>query len=105
LEYGRQFTVRPLTVLTGIVLGSAAATSFGLGATLVVFALLADEHPQFRTELPMLGTYLGVFLGLTALAATGFIGLARLRPWRYWAQAALWAALAGLAALYAATRG
>lgn len=104
-ENVRQFTVRPLTVLTGIVLGSAAATSFGLAATLVVFALLADEHPQFRSELPLLAVYLGVFLGLTALAGTGFIGLARQRPWRHWAQAALWASLAGLAALYAATRG
>jgi hypothetical protein len=104
-EIVRQFTVRPLTVLTGIVLGSAAATSFGLAATLVVFALLADEHPQFRSELPLLAVYLAVFLALTALAGTGFIGLARRRPWRYWAQAALWAALAGLAALYASTRG
>lgn len=96
--------MRPLTVLTGIVLGSAAATTFGLGATLIVFAVLADEHPQFRAELPLLATYLGVFLALTALAGTGFIGLARQRPWRVWAQAALWAALAGLAALYAVTR-
>ena len=103
-EIVQQFTVRPLTVLTGIVLGSAAATSFGLAATLVVFALLVDEHPQFRSELPLLAAYLGVFLALTALAGTGFIGLARQRPWRYWAQAALWAALAGLAALYAVTR-
>jgi len=104
-ENGQQFPVRPLTVLTGIVLGSAAATTFGLGATLVVFAVLADEHPQFRAELPMLAVYLAIFLALTTLAATGFIGLARQRPWRVWAQAALWAALAGLAALYAVSRG
>lgn len=104
-ENGWQSTVRPLTVLTGIVLGSAAATTFGLGATWVVFALLADEHPQFRSELPLLATYLCVFIALTALAAAGFIGLARQRPWRHWAQAGLWLSLAGLAALYAATRG
>jgi hypothetical protein len=67
--------------------------------------VLADEHPQFRAELPMLAVYLGIFLALTALAAAGFIGLARRRAWRGWAQAALWAALAGLAALYAVTRG
>ena len=54
-----------------------------------------DEHPQFRTELPLLAVYLAVFLGLTALAGISFIGLARQRPWRRWAQAALWAALAG----------
>ena len=97
--------MRPLTVLTGIVLGSSAATAFALAATLVVFALLRDEHPQFRRELPLLAVYLAVFLGLTALAGLGFVGLARERPWWRWAQAAMWAALAALAALYAATRG
>lgn len=96
--------MRPLTVLTGIVLGSAAATTFGLAATMVVFAVLANEHPQFRAELPQLAAYLAAFMGLTALAALGFIGLARQRPWRGWAQAALWVALAALATLYALTR-
>lgn len=97
--------MRPLTVLTGIVLGSSAATTFALAATLVVFALLRDEHPQFRSELPLLAVYLAVFAGLTALAGLGFVGLARERPWWRWAQGALWAALAALAAVYAATRG
>jgi len=97
--------VRPLTVLTGIVLGSAAATTFGLSATLVVFLVLSGEHPQFRAELPLLALYLAIFVGLTALAAASFVGLARQRPWRGWAQAAMWAALAGLAALYWWTRG
>ena len=97
--------MRPLTVLTGIVLGSAAATTFGLGATLVVFLALSREVPEFRAELPLLAVYLAVFVGLTALAGTSFIGLAKNRPWRRWAQAALWTALAGLAALYWYTRG
>ena len=97
--------MRPLTVLTGIVLGSAAATTFGLAATLIVFVVLSDEHPQFRGELPLLAVYLGIFAGLTALAGASFIGLARARPWRRWAQAALWATLSLLAAVYWQTRG
>jgi hypothetical protein len=96
--------VRPLTVLTGIVLGSSAATTFGLGATLVVFLVLSGEYPEFRAELPLLGLYLALFVGLTALAAFSFVGLAKNRPWRRWAQAAMWGALAGLAALYWSTR-
>jgi uncharacterized membrane protein len=97
--------VRPLTVLTGIVLGSAAATTFGLAATSIVFLVLSDEHPQFRTELPLLAVYLAIFVGLTALAGVSFIGLARQRPWRGWAQAALWVTLCLLAAVYWQTRG
>jgi hypothetical protein len=96
--------VRPLTVLTGIVLGSCVATTFGLGATLVVFMFLSGEHPQFQSELPMLALYVAIFVGLTAIAGISFVGLARQRPWRRWAQAALWAALSGLAALYWSTR-
>ena len=97
--------MRPLTVLTGIVLGSAAATTFGLVATLVVFLVLSDEVPRFRAELPLLGGYAAVFAGLTALAAVSFIGQAKQRPWRRRAQAAMWSALAALVALYWTTRG
>lgn len=97
--------MRPLTVLTGIVLGSSAATTFGLGATLIVFAVLADETPQFREELPLLAGYLAMFVGLTALAGVSFIGQARERSWRRWAQLAMWGAVAGLAGIYWSTRG
>lgn len=96
--------MRPLTVLTGIVLGSSAATTFGLGATLIVFLVLSNETPEFREELPMLAGYLAIFVGLTAVAGISFIGLARERPWRHWAQVAMWGVLAGLAALYWWTR-
>jgi len=97
--------VRPLTVLTGIVLGSAVATTFGLGATLIVFLVLAgDETAQFREELPLLAAYFAIFAALTAVAAVSFIGQARERPWRRWAQGAMWATLGGLAALYWSTR-
>jgi hypothetical protein len=96
--------VRPLTVLTGIILGSSAATTFGLGATLVVFLVLSGEVPEFRAELPMLAFYLVLFIGLTALAGVSFVGQAKNRPWRRWAQGAMWGALAGLAALYWYTR-
>jgi hypothetical protein len=90
--------------LTGIVLGSSAATTFGLGATLIVFLILSGETPAFRSELPLLARYLMIFVGLTALAAFSFIGQARERPWRRWAQGGMWSALAILAALYWSTR-
>jgi len=52
----------------------------------------------------MLAVYLLLFIGLTALAGVSFVGLAKNRPWRRWAQGALWGALAVLAALYWFTR-
>lgn len=97
--------MRPLTVLTAIVLGSSVATTFGLGATLIVFLLLSGETPRFREELPLLAVYVAIFVGLTALAAVSFIGQARQTSWRRWAVGAMWGAMACLAALYAWTRG
>jgi len=96
--------LRPLTVITGIVLGSLAATTFGLSATLVVFLVLSGEHPQFRAELPLLARYVVVFIALTALSGFSFLGLAKNRPWRWWAQAAMWGSLVLMAALYWSTR-
>lgn len=96
--------MRPLTVLTAIVLGSSVATTFGLGATLIVFLVLAGETPRFREELPLLAVYVAIFVGLTALAAVSFIGQARQTSWRRWAIGALWGAIACLVALYATTR-
>ena len=80
--------MRPLTVLNAIVLGSCVATTFGLGATLVVFLILSGEHPQFQSELPMLVRYVAVLVALTTLAAFSFVGLVRERAWRRWAQRA-----------------
>ena len=97
--------MRPLTVLTAIVLGSSVATTFGLGAALIVFLVLSSETPRFRAELPLLAVYVAIFAGLTALAAVSFIGQARATAWRHWATGAMWAALACLAALYAWSRG
>ncbi len=96
--------MQPLTILTGVVLGSAAATTFALGATLVVFLVLADEHPQFEDELPLLAVYTLMFGILTALAGFSFMAELRQRPWRVWSQLLMWSALAGVAALYWSTR-
>jgi hypothetical protein len=96
--------MQPLAILTGVVLGSAAATTFALGATLVVFLVLAGEHPQFKAELPLLAVYALTFAGLTALAGLSFLGLVRQRPWRVWMQLLMWTAVVGVAALYWSTR-
>jgi hypothetical protein len=86
--------------LTGIVLGSAAAATFSLFATLVVFLFLRDDNPQFRSEMPMLTLYTAASVVLTGVAAISFIGEIRERSWRPWSQAALWALVVGLTLAY-----
>jgi len=80
--------MRPFTVLIGIVLGSAASITFGLGAVLIVFCVLAREHPDLSHELPQLVASLIAFGVLTAASAGSFLGQVKARPWRGWAHLA-----------------
>jgi hypothetical protein len=94
--------MRPFTVLIGIVLGSAASTTFGLGAVLVVFSILilTGEHPDLSHEMPRLAGSLAAFAVLTAASAGSFLGQAKLRPWRGWAHLATGISLCCVVLLY-----
>jgi hypothetical protein len=97
--------MRPFTVLIGIVLGSAASISFGLGSVLIVFLILAGKHPDLSAELPQLLLSLLAFGLLTAVSAGSFVGQAKGRSWRGWAHAATLVTLAGVVLLYWPRRG
>jgi hypothetical protein len=92
--------MRPFTVLIGIVLGSAASITFGLGAVLIVFCVLAREHPDLSHELPQLVASLVAFGVLTAASAGSFLGQVKARPWRGWAHLATAACLGAVILLY-----
>jgi hypothetical protein len=92
--------MRPFTVLIGIVLGSAASITFGLGAVLVVFFVLMGEHPDLSREMPQLAGSLVAFAVLTTASAGSFLGQARLRPWRGWAHLATGISLGIVVLLY-----
>jgi len=97
--------MRPFTVLIGILMGSAASISFGLGSVLIVFCILAGKHPDLSRELPQLLLSLLAFGVLTAASAGSFVGQAKGRSWRGWAHAATFAALAVIVMLYWPRRG
>ena len=92
--------MRPFTVLIGIVLGSAASITFGLAAVLIVFCILAGEHPDLTRELPQLVLSLTAFGVLTASSAGSFVGQAKARSWRGWAHAATAFCLCAVVLLY-----
>jgi hypothetical protein len=92
--------MRPFTVLIGIVLGSAASITFGLAAVLVVFVVLAGEHPDLSREMPQLVSSLIAFAVLTASSAGSFLGQIKARPWRGWAHLATAACLSGVVWLH-----
>jgi hypothetical protein len=92
--------MRPFTVLIGIILGSAASITFGLGTVLIVFGVLAAEHPELSREVPRLLLSLTAFAFLTAASAGSFLGEARGRAWRGWAHLATGICLCGVILLY-----
>ncbi len=92
--------MRPFTVLIGIVLGSAASISFGLGAVLIVFCVLRGEHPDLSREMPQLFWSWVAFGVLTAASAGSFLGQIKARPWRGWAHLGTASCLAVLVLLY-----
>jgi hypothetical protein len=92
--------MRPFTVLIGIILGSAASFTFGLGTVLIVFLVLGPQHPELPHELPRVAGSLAAFAILTAASAGSFLGEARARPWRGWAHLATGICLCGVILLY-----
>jgi hypothetical protein len=92
--------MRPFTVLIGIILGSAASFTFGLGTVLIVFLVLGPQHPELPRELPRVAGSLAAFAVLTAASAGSFLGEAKMRPWRGWAHLATGICLCGVILLY-----
>ncbi len=81
--------MRPAVVLLGFVLGSAGAITFGLLGVAAVFTWLLPEYPRLEDELPALWRSLGMFAGLTCMAALSFYGQLRMTGWRWPAVAVL----------------
>jgi len=92
--------VSPLAVLTAIVFGSAAAISFGLTATLVVFTVLRGEQPQLAQELGPLLRSCFWFIALAAISGTALYAVLKQRVWWGWAQGALWAGVLLVGAVF-----
>ena len=92
--------MQPLTVLTGILFGSAASIAFGLAVSVIVSFAVSRESPQLAAELGALWRHTVLFLGLTGLCGLGFYGLVKRTPWRWVAQGVMWLALAAATRFY-----
>lgn len=90
--------MRPLTVITGIVLGSCLSITVSLVAVMIMFLVLRDEHPRLVAEFDAMRASLALFSAMTAISALSFYGLLIRHKWRIPAQVLMWlgVALAGL---------
>ena len=85
--------MRPTAVLIAIVFGSAAAISFGLTATSVVFLFLKNDNPQLNREIYPLLSSCAWFLSLAGVSGAALYATLRGRAWRVYAQIAMVVAL------------
>ena len=92
--------VRPLTVISGILLGSCLSIAFSLAAVLIIFTVLGDEHPRLNREFGPLMASFSLFTVMTAICAASFYTLVKHHPARWVAQGLMWAALLATGAYY-----
>ena len=92
--------MRPLAVLNAIIFGSAAAITFGLLGVVVIFLVLKGDNPELSQEFPALLQGSAAFTVLAAVSGASLWGLLKALKWRWWAQAAMWLAIGGIALLY-----
>ncbi len=85
--------MRPLTVLTGIVLGSCLSISISLVAVMIMFLILGGEHPRLAAETDAMRVSLALFSVMTAISALSFYGLLIRHKWRIPAQMLMWLGL------------
>ena len=90
----------PLAVLTGIIMGSAITMTLGLAMVLMVFVVLAGEHPRLGVEANRLLASFGLFLALAVVSSAAFWGVIKRRRWMWAAQAATWVAIIAIARFY-----
>ena len=86
--------MRPLTVITGILLGSSLAITISLAAVLIVFLILGDDYPRIQHEFESLVASVFIFFGMTTISAGSFYSLLINHRARFWAQLLMWAGLA-----------
>lgn len=86
--------MRPLTVITGILMGSCFAITVSLAAVLLIFLILGDEYPRVKQEFDGLVSSVTIFLCMTVISAASFYALVINHSARHLAQLLMWAGVA-----------
>jgi magnesium-transporting ATPase (P-type) len=92
--------MRPLTVITGIVLGSCVSITVSLGAVLFIFLVLGEDHPRLGDEFAALVNSLLIFTAMTVVSGLSFYSMLVRHPWRRVAQIVMWLGVAATGTYY-----
>jgi len=92
--------MRPLTVVTGILLGSSFSIAVSLAAVLLIFVVLGADHPRVQAEFRPLAHSVLIFFGMTAISALSFYALLINHRRRTMAQILMWIGLLATGCYY-----
>lgn len=87
--------MRPLTVLTGFVMGTCVSIAVSLLFVLIVFAIIGDDFPRVQYEFEPLIKSLAIFTAMTAVSGGSFYAQLIRHPARHAAQVGLWLGVLG----------
>jgi len=82
--------MRPLTVVTGFVMGTCVSIAISLLFVLIVFTIIGDDFPRVQHEYEPLTRSLAIFTAMTLISVGSFYALLIRHPLRLVAQAGLW---------------
>lgn len=85
--------MKALQIFNAVAMATAAAFASCLGVVTLMYAVYLDAEPRLREDWPQLVTVTAVFAALLLLAGLAFQGQRRGRPWRWPAQALLFAGI------------
>jgi hypothetical protein len=92
--------MRPLTVITGILLGSSFSIAFSLAAVMCIFLIIGDDHPRLSHEIRPLFQSFAIFTAMTLISALSFLALLKGHAARLPAQLLMWACLLAIGNYY-----
>ena len=70
-------------------MGSTVSIAVGLALTWVVFLLLPEHAERLQSEREPLARAIGLFAALAAASVASFVGVLRMKGWRFAAYVAL----------------
>ena len=92
--------MKPLTVISGIVMASSLAIALGLVVVVGIYIIIGDEAAAVRREIPTLWLNAAIFTVFGGVSVASFYGQLVEKPWRWAAVAAQAVTFAGLVLYY-----
>ena len=82
--------MRPLTIITGIVMGSSVAISLGLVVAIIVYLAIGLDEPRVKAEFLATVNSIGPFIVLTIASAASFVTMLKTHRFRWACQLMMW---------------